>query len=159
MNSEPIKVIILTDVELYSIKQFIYKPVHYIINKLQPGEERNTFMKEKSEMEILYEQYLENENLTYEKDGILFYKLVKKEKVKLKGGMVLITVPNKAVRYIKDSYCDENGNKILIDSPVHYSFGANDIPKWYIETVTLPVKEISDISEIGDYLGRDCVVE
>lgn len=36
------------------------------------------------------------------------------------------------------------------------SFGRNGIPKWYFDTVTLPVKDISDVSEIGDYIGRDC---
>lgn len=116
-------------------------------------------MKEKSEMEILYEQYLKSENLTYEKEGMTFYKLVRKEKVKLKGGMILITVPQEAVRNINDYYFDEDANKVLIDAPVHMSFGANAIPKWYIETVTLLVKDISDISEIGDYLGKDSYVE
>lgn len=36
------------------------------------------------------------------------------------------------------------------------SFGRNGIPKWYFDTVTLPVKDIADVSEIGDYIGRDC---
>lgn len=116
-------------------------------------------MSAKSKMDILYEQYLEDDNRTYEKDGIVFYKLVKKDKLKLRGGMVLITVPWEAVNSINDCYYDENGNRILIDAPVHMSFGRNGIPKWYFETVTLPVKDISDISEIGEYIGRDCSVE
>lgn len=53
-------------------------------------------MNEKSEMEILYEQYLEDDNRIFEKDGIFFYKFVKKYKLKLRGGMVLITVPREA---------------------------------------------------------------
>lgn len=52
----------------------------------------------KSEMDILYEQYLEDDNRIYEKDGIVFYKLIKKDKLKLRGGMVLITVPRKSSR-------------------------------------------------------------
>lgn len=110
-------------------------------------------------MDILYEQYLNDDNRTYEKDGIVFYKFVKKDKFKLRGGMVLITVPREAVNSINDYYCDENGNRLFIDAPVHMNFGRNGIPKWYFETVTLPVKDISDISEIGEYIGRDCSVE
>lgn len=116
-------------------------------------------MKEQSNMEILYEQYLLDDSRIYEKDGITFYKLVDKKKIKVRGGMVLITVPREAVRNIDDYYCDETGNKILIETPIHMSFGANPIPQWYIETVTLPVKDISDISEIGDYLGRKNATE
>lgn len=86
-------------------------------------------MNEKSEMEILYEQYLEDDNRTYEKDGIVFYKLVKKDKLKLRGGMVLITVPREAVKSINDCYYDEAGNRILIDVPIHMSFGRNGIPE------------------------------
>lgn len=116
-------------------------------------------MNEKSRMDILYEQYLESDNRTYEQDGIVFYKLVKKEKLKLRGGMVLITVPREAVKNINDCYYDEAGNRILIDAPIHMSFGGNGIPKWYFETVTLPVKDISDVFEIGAYIGRDCSAE
>lgn len=116
-------------------------------------------MNEKSEMEILYEQYLRDDNRTFEKDGIVFYKLVKKDKLKLRGGMVLITVPREAVKSINDCYYDETGNKILVDAPIHMSFGRNGIPEWYFETVTLPVKDISDVSEIGAYIGRDCSAE
>lgn len=116
-------------------------------------------MIEKSDMEKLYEQYLLDDNHIYEKDGITFYKLVDKKKIKVRGGMVLMTVPREAVRSINDYYCDEAGNKISIEAPIHLSFGANPIPQWYIETVTLPVKGISDISEIGDYLGRKCATE
>lgn len=112
-------------------------------------------MNEKSEMELLYDQYLEDENRIYEKDGLTFYKLVKKDKLKLRGGMVLITVPREAIKAIDDCYYDENGNRILIDFPVHMSFGRNGIPKWYFETVTLPVKDISDVSEIGEYIRRE----
>jgi len=120
-------------------------------------EERNN--ERKSEMDILYENYLKDANRTCEKDGIVFYKLVKKDKLKLRGGMVLITVPWEAVNSINDCYYDENRNRILVDAPVNMSFGRNGIPKWYFETVTLPVKDISDISEIGEYLGRDCSME
>ncbi len=116
-------------------------------------------MKEQSVMEILCEQYLLDDNHIYKKDGVTFYKHVDKKKIKLRGGMVLITVPREAVRSIDDYYCDEAGNRISIDAPIHMSFGANPIPQWYIETVTLPVKDISDISEIGDYLGRKCAAE
>ncbi len=116
-------------------------------------------MNEKSEMEILYEQYLRDDNRTFEKDGIVFYKLVKKDKLKLRGGMVLITVPREVVKSINDCYYDEAGNRILIDAPIHMSFGSNGIPEWYFETVTLPVKDISDVSEIGVYIGRDCSAE
>ncbi|MBQ8167541.1 MAG: hypothetical protein IJZ96_11005 [Lachnospiraceae bacterium] len=116
-------------------------------------------MIEKSDMEILYEQYLLDDCRIYEKDGITFYKLVDKKKIKVRGGMVLITVPRETVRNIDDYYCDETGNKFLIETPIHMSFGANPIPQWYIETVTLPIKDISDISEIGDYLGVKCIAE
>lgn len=54
-------------------------------------------MNEKSEMELLYEQYLEDDKRTFEKDGIVFYKLLKKDKLKLRGGMILITVPRETV--------------------------------------------------------------
>lgn len=111
-------------------------------------------MSEKSEMEILYEQYSDDARRTYEKDGIVYYKFVHKQKLKLRGGMVLVTVPREAVTNISDSYCDENGKQILFDAPVHMSFRGNGIPRWYIETVTLPVKEISEVSEIGEYVRR-----
>lgn len=113
-------------------------------------------MNEKSEMEILYEQYLEDDKRTFEKDGMVFYKLLKKDKLKLRGGMILITVPREAVKSINDCYYDEAGNRVIIEAPIHMSFGRNGIPKWYFDTVTLPVKDIADVSEIGDYIGRDC---
>lgn len=116
-------------------------------------------MNEKSEMDILYEKYLKDANRTYEKDGIVFYKLIKKEKLKLRGGMVLITVPREVVNSINDCYYDENKNRIFVSAPVHMSFGRNGIPKWYFETVTLPVKDVSDVFEIGEYLGRECAIE
>lgn len=116
-------------------------------------------MNEKSEMEILYEQYLEDDNRIFEKDGMVFYKFVKKYKLKLRDGMVLITVPREAVKSINDCYYDENGNRILIDATIHMNFGKHGIPKWYFETVTLPVKDIMEVSEIGDYIGRDCFGE
>lgn len=107
---------------------------------------------EKSQMEILYDNYLKSDNQSIEKDGVTFYRLIKKEKVKIKGGMVLITVPIQAVDNINDTYCDENGKHIIMDLPVHMSF-RDEIPEWYVRTVTLPVKNISEISEIGDYIG------
>lgn len=116
-------------------------------------------MNEKSEMEILYEQYLEDDNRIFEKDGMVFYKFVKKYKLKLRGGMVLITVPREAVKSINDRYYDEAENRFIIEAPIHMSFGRNGIPKWYFDTVTLPVKDISDVSEIGNYIARDCSAE
>ena len=107
-------------------------------------------------MEILYEQYLEDDNRIFEKDGMVFYKFVKKYKLKLRGGMVLITVPREAVKSINNRYYDEAGNRVIIEAPIHMGFGRNGIPKWYFDTVTLPVKDISDVYEIGEYIGRDC---
>lgn len=107
---------------------------------------------EKSQMEILYENYLKSDTQSMENDGVTFYRLIKKEKVKIKGGMVLITVPIQAVENVKDAYCDENGKDIILDLPVHMSFRGN-IPEWYVKTVTLPVTNITEISEIGEYIG------
>lgn len=104
---------------------------------------KSIIMNEKSEIEILYEQYLDDDNGTYEKEGIVFYKLVKKEKlINISGGIVLITVPREAVKSINDCYYDEAGNGIVIEAPIHMSFGRNGIPEWYFETLTLPVKDI-----------------
>ena len=111
----------------------------------------NATMNEKSEMEILYEQYQRDTKRFREKDNIVFYKIINKSCF---AGKVLVTVPGEAVYRISDSYRDENGKRLIFEEPVHIRFGGGEIPDWYVETVTLPVKDISDIYEIGEYLGR-----
>ena len=49
---------------------------------------------------------------------------------------------------------DDNLKVFEIGTPAHFAFrNGNGIPKWYLETVTVEVKEIHDIDEIGDYIS------
>ena len=42
---------------------------------------------------------------------------------------------------------------------VDVELSADILEKWYFDTVTLPVKDILDVSEIGNYIARDCSAE
>ncbi len=109
---------------------------------------------EKSEMDIIYEQYLERDDIKVEIDGRVYYRIIHKDKLSINGGLVLVMVPWElfAGGNIKQMIVDENENTVEFGSVAHYSF-RRPIPQWYLKAVTLDVKNIKDMDEIGDYLA------
>ena len=106
---------------------------------------------EKSDMEIIYEEYLKDKNRLFIFQNILLYKIIHKSRLSLRDGTVLITIPWKVLSIGNGPFFDENGNR----SPAHMSFRGNDgIPEWYMKTATVTVEGIHDISEIGSYIGQ-----
>ena len=110
-------------------------------------------MVNKSEMEIKYEQYLESDDTVLTMGNKQFFKIVSKDKLSIKNGLVLICVPWSA--FGKSCNCiaeDENGNVFELAGPAHFSFRTS-VPRWYLDTCTLEVKNIHDIDEIGWYIS------
>ena len=110
---------------------------------------------EKSDMEIIYEEYLKDKNRLFIFQNILLYKIIHKSRLSLRDGTVLITIPWKVLSIGNGPFFDENGNRFILGSPAHMSFRGNDgIPEWYMKTATVTVEGIHDISEIGSYIGQ-----
>ena len=112
-------------------------------------------MKEMSQMEIEYENYLSADDTIIEVDGKLFYKIVHKDRISLDEGIVLVCVPWKLFNDTAiDKVKDENNNVFKLGAPVHYSF-RRPVPQWYMETVTVTVNGIHEICQIGEYLALE----
>ena len=125
-----------------------------MIGNVERQKERRLKMKtmpEQSPMEIQYEEWLAREDRVIEKNGRTFYRIISKNKLSLNGGTVMIVVPL-SVLTSNGEYMDENGNTFLLGGPSHISF-TDSIPTWQYETRTVPVKDIHDLAQIGDYLA------
>lgn len=111
-------------------------------------------MEEKSEMDVIYEQYLERDDIRVEIDGRLYYRIVHKDKLSIRDGLVLVLVPSElfAGGSIKQTVVDENGNTFNLGCIVHYSF-RRPIPQWYLDAVSIEVMNVKEKEEIGDYLA------
>ncbi len=110
-------------------------------------------MDAKSEMEILYEQYLTMEDKVVEIDGVKYYKIIAKERVPLRDGLVVVCLPNSFIDSTKiRNVIDENGNTFALGNAARYSFKGM-IPRWYLETVTIEVYDVHDIDEIGQFVA------
>lgn len=110
-------------------------------------------MKEKSEMERIFEAYLRRDDAVISIGSKEYYRIVHKDCLAAGGGMTLITIPNKLLCH-STSECtvlDENGRTLRLGPSVHYSF-IGDIPAWYLETTTVIVPEIKGPDQVGDYL-------
>ena len=106
----------------------------------------------KSDMEIAYENYLQSDDIEVEIDGVKFYKIITKEKVPVRDGIVTICVSRKMfIGNENNTILDENGKKFSISSPAFYSF-RGEIPRWYLDTFTVVVNDISEENDIGSYI-------
>lgn len=110
-------------------------------------------MNEKSPMEIQYEEWLAREDRMVEKDGQTFYRIIRKDRLSLKDGTVVIVVPWDLLKNTTGEYSDENGNVFRLGSPMHMSFRCA-IPTWYLETASVPVEGIHETTQIGNYLSK-----
>lgn len=109
-------------------------------------------MKEKSQMEIEYENYLSSDDKCVKIEGNVFYKVIHKQSISLRGGVVLITVPWELFDHSSEKrVIDENGKEFKLGEAVHYSFHES-IPEWFLKTATINVESIHEINEIGDYV-------
>lgn len=109
-------------------------------------------MEEKSQMEIKYEEYLTSDDKCIKIEETTFYKIIHKGKISIKNGKVLICVPWELFEHTPiNKVRDEEDRVFSLGGPVHYSFSC-PIPRWYMETATVPVEGIHDIDEIGEYL-------
>lgn len=110
---------------------------------------------EKSEMEIIYEKYLDDKNRLLILHDCILYKIVQKSTISLRNGTVLITNPLEVLSLGNGPYFDENGNQFNLGRPAHMSFRNNNgIPDWYMKTATVNVEGIHNSSEIGNYIGQ-----
>lgn len=109
-------------------------------------------MCEKSEMELIYDQYLLSDDNVIEADGLTYYKIIRKDRISLNNGIVLICLPSELFENGVDKVIDEYGNVLKIGSPVFYSFGGR-VPDWYLNTITVNVCDIHEINQIGDYVA------
>lgn len=110
-------------------------------------------MVDKSEMEIKYEQYLGSDDTRLTIKNKQFYKIVSKNKLSFRDGFVTICIPWSAVG--NSCTCiaeDENGKLFKLVGPVHFTFRAG-IPRWYLDTITMEVKNIHNTDEIGLYIS------
>ena len=110
-------------------------------------------MEKRSQMEILYEKYLADDDKVLKIGDYCFYKIVSKDCLSFHGGTVMIVVPRELFHDEKIApVMDEKGNVFELGKPAMLSFRCQR-PKWYWETLTVPVKGIHNIDEIGNYLA------
>ena len=109
-------------------------------------------MRDKSQMEIQYEEWLFREDRIIKKDGHTFFRIIRKDRLSLKDGTVVIVIPWDLLKNTNGDYIDENGNIFRLGSPAHMSF-TGTIPTWYFETASVPVEGIHETTQIGDYLS------
>ena len=110
---------------------------------------------ETSEIELLYDEYLKRDDLIIIQDDKEYYRIVRKYRISCLGGIVNITVPRTVFKNARDNLklMDENGSVFSAGASVHFSFRGG-IPQWYLETVTISLKEITDIELIGNYISE-----
>lgn len=110
-------------------------------------------MNNKSSMEILYENYLNSDDIVIEIDGVKYYKIIEKVKFPIRRGLVTICVPISALAgNTNHMVVDENGKEFRIGDPAFYTFGG-EIPRWDKETITIEIKDISEENDIGLYVA------
>ena len=110
-------------------------------------------MTNKSDMEIVYENYLHSDDIEIEIDDVRYFKIIEKSKVPVRDGIVTICVPSKTFKSNENNtILDESGKKFNISGPAFYSFRGN-VPRWYLETLTVVVNDISDENDIGSYIA------
>lgn len=103
-------------------------------------------------MDIIFESYIKREDNTIILDDLIYYRIIAKMELSIKDCTVIICIPKKI--FENDSYSflvDENGKVFKIGEPAIFSF-RGDIPKWYLETYSVPIEGIKDLNEIGEYL-------
>lgn len=108
----------------------------------------------KNEMSIIYEKYCKRDDIKIEADGRIYYRIIHKEKLSINSGLILVTVPRELFgrEKISCSVIDERGRTFELGGSVYYSFESN-IPRWYLETLTVDVINIGEVDELGDYLA------
>lgn len=109
---------------------------------------------EKNGMELLYDEYLHSSDRKIDINGVVYYKIVKKDFLEIGGKpMNIIVVPKDILldNQCKE-YCDENEKYFQAGFPVHFCFRSG-APLWYRETLTLPIYEL-DIEHIGKYVRQ-----
>lgn len=110
-------------------------------------------MKGKSEMEILYDKYLQSDDKKVVMNGSCFYKIIQKDRLPIRDGTVLIVVPREIFNHRGiDTVVDETGKTFKIGAAAFMSFSGS-VPKWYLETATIPVEGIHEKDEIGNYIA------
>lgn len=109
-------------------------------------------MDNKSEMEIQYEEWLNRNDRMVEIEGRKYFRIIRKDRLSIKEGTVLIVVPWDLLKSSNRKYIDENGCVFSLGSPAHISFRGT-IPTWYFETASVPVEGIHELTQIGDYLA------
>lgn len=109
----------------------------------------------KSEIEILYEEYLKRDDMIIKIDTFEYYRIIEKDHLSVNNGIVLVTIPWDIFKGSKlpCKVVDENGRIFELGKPVHYSFVGRHIPDWYMECAIVPVNNEKNPDLIGEYFA------
>ena len=115
----------------------------------------------KSEMELIYENYLKRCDHTIIKHGVRFYQIVNSHHFSATGLQDYLEIIllweymneiRKDERVKPDSiWIDENGNRYQVLSSAFIRF-CGTVPEWYLKCGVFSVKWI-DTPQIGQYIG------
>lgn len=103
-------------------------------------------------MNKIYNDYLQDDTKIKIIDENAFTKIIYKDVLPVKEGMVEIVVPIDTFGHSNSKkIIDEKGHEFLLKGPATMAF-RNELPQWYRETAAYIVDGISDINAIGDYI-------
>lgn len=100
-------------------------------------------------LDELYNEYKNRNDKIITLEGKKYFKIIEVSRI---AGFTVIVLPNVALEGKGNTFQDEKGNIFHVGSPAHYSF-KEKIPEWYLETVSLIVKDINR-DELGDYVRK-----
>jgi hypothetical protein len=86
-------------------------------------------------------------------DDQIYHKIIYKDKIPLRDGIVTICIPKDLFDGAKvNAIVDESGKTFELGGIVFFSF-RGEIPRWYLETITVVVEGIHDENRIGSYIS------
>ena len=105
-------------------------------------------MEKQSNFEKIYKSYKMSSDKVLIINGVEYFKIIEKNKV---DNYQIIVIPMNVFYAKGNRLKDEKGNIFTVGNPATYSF-REDIPKWYIETASVMLKDTT-IDKIGDYVA------
>ena len=107
---------------------------------------------EKSELEMLYEEYLNDDERYLVINGKPYYKIIKKMEEKIHDFNVSIIIPRALLENAKSlvRICDEHGRVFSVIGPE--LIRPKRMERWCIETYIYFLRDIKNAEEIGDYV-------
>lgn len=110
-------------------------------------------------LEEKYEYYLKSGEKIKIINECEYYKIIDKEFIPIKDGMVMITIPKEALPLGAEGLIsDESGSKFYVSGPEMIHFN-NSIPKWYLETYRVLLLGMKSIDVIGEYVKQEVLTK